>query len=70
MKEVVEDIFVDGFTEHRIEDGVFSCVGFQKLKKKKIAVIRLRMPAGKLKDVVGADHATASGRSPKKSGRS
>jgi hypothetical protein len=41
----VQEIFVDGFSEHAIHDGVMTCIGYRKMKDGKYAVVRLVWPA-------------------------
>jgi hypothetical protein len=48
----VQEIFVDGFCDHQIENGVMSCVGYRVQRPSrqngdplKVVVIRLVMPA-------------------------
>jgi len=53
----VQEIFVDCFTDHTVDNGIFSCVGYRKQRGpggtcQKVAVIRIAMPANKLVEAI------------------
>lgn len=41
----VQEIFVNGFTNHQRHDGVMSCVGYRATRDGKLVVVRLVWPA-------------------------
>jgi len=52
-----QEFFVDGFTDHGVDNGIFSCVGYRKQRGpngvcQKVAVIRIAMPANKLAEAI------------------
>jgi len=52
-----QEVFVDCFTGHSVENGIFSCVGYRKQRGpdgvcQKVAVIRIAMPANKLVEAI------------------
>ena len=38
------EVFVDGFSEHTVRDGVMTCAGYRTMKHGRIVVIRLAWP--------------------------
>ena len=55
----VPEIFVDGFTDHIIRNGVMTCAGYRLQEPagedgqlQRVAVIRLVMPAANLNDAI------------------
>lgn len=52
-----QEFFVDGFTDHSVDNGIFSCVGYRIQRSagnpcQKIAVLRIAMPANKLTEAI------------------
>ncbi len=60
----VQEIFVDGFTQHIAQDGVMSCVGYRKRLDSKEIVVRLVWPIANTASAIGEAHAAMEGRQP------
>lgn len=41
----VLEVYVDGFTEHIVRDGVMTCVGYRRMPDGRKVVLRLAWPA-------------------------
>ncbi len=60
----VQEIFVDGFTDHQTHDGVMTCAGYRKTKEGRLVVVRLVWPEVNTAAAIADATAALAGRPP------